>query len=305
MFIRFRWRAVAALAVFATTTLPLLGLSASGSQATPRATTAATTPRLVGIRAAHHPGFDRVVFEFAGPVPSQRHVRYVSQLIADGSGRRIPIAGRAILSVSLSPAVAHNNAGHPTAPGQIAFALPNVMSVVRSGDFEAVVSHGIGLAKKTSFHVSTLTGPSRVVIDIRTPFATVMKKVYFENPARFAANTPPFVTPVLRPVLPGTPATGVIDRLFAGPTPAEQAAGLRLERSRATGFAALSIQADVARITLTGGCSSGGSTFTIADEIYPSLKQFATVDFVKIYDTAGHTGSPTGERDSIPDCLNP
>ncbi len=306
MTIRF-WRRAAAdsLLVFPVAFLAALALNAPSGEARTPAVTAAATPRLVGITAAHHPGFDRVVFRFAGSVPSRRHVRYVSQLIADGSGHRVRIAGRAILSVSLFPAEAHNAAGRPTTPGRIAFALPNVMTVVRSGDFEAVVSHGIGLAKRTTFHVSTLTHPSRVVIDIRTPFRTVMKKVYFENPARFAANTPPFVTAVLRPVLPGPPATGVMDRLFAGPTPSEQAAGLRLQLSNATGFAGLSVQPPVARVRLTGGCSSGGSTFTIADEIYPTLKQFATVDFVKIYDPAGRTETPTGHSDSIPDCLNP
>ncbi len=300
-----RMAAAGSLLVFSITLLAGLALNPPGGRATTSAAMAATTPRLVGIKAAHHRGFDRVIFQFAGPVPSRRHVRYVNQLIADGSGHRVRIAGRAILSVSLFPAEAHNSAGRATVPGRIAFALPNVMTVVRSGDFEAVVSHGIGLATKTSFHVSTLTHPSRVVIDIRTPFKTVMKKVYFENPARFAANTPPFVTAVLRPVLPGMPATGLMDRLFAGPTPSEQAAGLRLQRSKATGFAGLSIQPPVARVRLTGGCSSGGSTFTIADEIYPTLKQLATVDFVKIYDPAGHTGTPTGHSDSIPACLNP
>lgn len=210
-----------------------------------------------------------------------------------------------MLRVSFFPAEVRDSAGRATAPGRIAFALPNVITAVRSGDFEAVVSYGIGLAKRTPFQLSTLHHPSRVVIDIRTPFQTVTRKVYFTNPARFAANTPPFVTAVARPVLPGTPATGVMDRLFAGPTPDEQAAGLRLQRSRANSFSGLSIHAPVARVRLTGRCSSGGSTLTIADEIAPTLKQFAGVQFVKIYDPAGHTASPTGHSDSIPACLNP
>ena len=179
------------------------------------------------------------------------------------------------------------------------------MTVVRSGDFESVLSHGIGLARKTSFHVSTLTHPSRVVIDIRTPFRTVLKRVFFLNVARFNVGTEPYVTAVRRPVAPGTPATGVMDRLFAGPTSAEDAAGLRLQRSRATSFTGLSIHAGIARIRLTGHCSSAGSTFSIANEIFPTLKQLGTVDFVKIYDSAGHTGTPTRRSDSIPECLNP
>jgi hypothetical protein len=143
------------------------------------------------------------------------------------------------------------------------------------------------------------------VVDINTRFQTVLKKVYFENLPRFARGTQPYVTAVLRRVLPGAPATGVMDRLFAGPTEAEYASGLRLEQSRATGFTGLSITGQVARVRLTGGCSSGGSTFSIADEVYPTLKQFASVDFVKVYDPAGHTERPGGNDDSIPVCLEP
>jgi hypothetical protein len=179
------------------------------------------------------------------------------------------------------------------------------MTLVRAGDFESVFSYGIALAKRTPFHVSTLTRPSRVVIDIDTPFRTVLKKVYFENLPRFSTGTQPYVTAVLRPVLPGAPATGVMDRLFAGPTEAEYASGLRLQQSRATGFTGLSITDLVARVRLTGGCSSGGSTFSIADEIDPTLNQFATVDFVKVYDPAGHTERHSGRNDSIPVCLEP
>ena len=286
-----------------------VGVLAPGgsAQLTPPSRVAGTTTasRLIAVRAAHHPGFDRLVFEFSGPPPSRQRVRYVNRLIADPSGRPVPIAGRAILVASFFPATAHGGADSVTGPERVAFALPNVMTVVRAGDFESVLSYGVGLAKRTTFRVFTLTRPSRVVIDIDTPFQTVVRRVYFENLPRFSMGTQPYVTAVLRPVLPGAPAVGVMDRLFSGPTEAEYASGLRLQSSRATGFAGLSITDLVARLRLTGGCSSGGSTFTIADEIYPTLGQFAAVDFVKIYDPAGHTERPSGRNDSIPLCLEP
>jgi hypothetical protein len=34
-----------------------------------------------------------------------------------------------------------------------------------------------------------------------------------------------------------------------------------------------------------------------------TLRQFASVDWVKIFDPAGHTGVPNGHTDSIPACL--
>ena len=75
--------------------------------------------------------------------------------------------------------------------------------------------------------------------------------------------------------------------------------------SKATGFTNLSIVDHVARVQLTGGCSSGGSTFSIANEIFPTLKQFPSVHWVKIYDPSGHTERPYGHSDSIPGCLEP
>jgi Fe-S cluster biogenesis protein NfuA len=75
--------------------------------------------------------------------------------------------------------------------------------------------------------------------------------------------------------------------------------------SGASGFTALSIEAGVARVRLVGGCASGGSTLTIADEISRTLKQFPTVTAVKIFDPQGNTEQPTGPGDSIPLCLEP
>jgi hypothetical protein len=280
----------------------VLVLTAAGATA---AAAPPAVPTLIGIRAAHHPTFDRIVFDFTGGLPSSRQATYVPELIADGSGQRIPIAGRAILQVRFEPADAHNDAGNATAPGRVAFGLPNIITAVRAGDFEAVTTYGIGLAKRQAFRMYTLTNPYRVVVDVDAAYSTVQRRVYFLDPRRVEENREPFFVPVLRPVLPGTPATGVMDHLFAGPTPAERATGLRFLASGATGFSNLSISGQIARVRLTGGCSSGGSTVTIAGEIMPTLRQFGTVDFVKIYDPAGRTGRPSGAVDSLPECLEP
>lgn len=265
---------------------------------------APSQPTLVAVRAAHHTGFDRVVFQFRGGLPA-RGARYVNRLIADGSGNTVRIAGRAILQVLFDNARSHTDSGSPTVPERTAYALPNVMTTVRSGDFEGVVTYGLGLAKRTSFHVSVLHNPARVVVDVRAAFRTVPRKVWFLDRQAFADNSPPFFVPRLRPVIPATPATGLLDRLFAGVLPAERAHGLRLLRSGATGFAIRSISDGIARVRLTGGCSSGGSTATIAGEIMPTLRNLPTVDWVKIYGPAGHTEHPFGHQDSIPTCLEP
>lgn len=134
---------------------------------------------------------------------------------------------------------------------------------------------------------------------------TTTASVYFVNTQRFAAGTEPYIEAVQRVVPTITPATGALTALFDGPTAAEQAGQLAVWRSGSTGFSNLSISDGIARVHLVGGCDSQGATFTIANLITPTLKQFATVDHVKIYDPSGHTATPDGPSDSIPDCLNP
>jgi hypothetical protein len=96
-----------------------------------------------------------------------------------------------------------------------------------------------------------------------------------------------------------------MQRLFAGPVQGELACGLRFVSSGAAGFKNLTIRDGVARVQLTGRISSGGSAFTIANEIMPTLKQFPSARWVKIYDQNGHTERPSGHSDSIPFSLEP
>ena len=280
-----------------------LGPASSGAE---RASSAPTTPVLVAVRAAHRDGVDRVVFEFRGGLPAKREVGYVDRLFADGSGRRVRVAGQALLLVRFERAQAHTDAGAPTAaPRRVAFPLPNVLTAVRAGDFEAVTTYGIGLAKRTRVRVTTLQAPPRVVVEVGAGFPTVERKVWFFHRDRFVDNREPFFVPVRRLVRPGAPATGVMDRLFAGPLPGERARGLRLLRSGATGYDDLTVSGGVADLRLTGRCRSGGSTVTVAGEVLPTLKQFATVDRVVLRDASGATLDPDGPGDSTPACLEP
>lgn len=312
------WRSISGLGFVVALLVALLGGltgSVAGVAAARGSATAATgsgalgatgTPVLVAVRAAHHPGYDRVVFEFSGAIPSLRRIGYVTKLIEDASGRTVPVAGRAILRLVFQGANAHTPSGRPTVPSRTAYDLPNVITTVKAGDFEAYVTYGIGLAKRTSYQVTRLSRPSRIVIDIKTNFPTVTRKVYFTDSRKIVKNVNPPVTAVYRRVLSTAPATGVMDRLYAGPTPAEKARGLSFTSSRSTGFTKLRIDDRVARVQLTGGCSSGGSAVaTVATDIFPTLKQFSTVRWVKIYDPRGRTEYPSGHRDSIPECLEP
>jgi hypothetical protein len=262
----------------------------------------APLPQLVDVRAVHRDGVDRIIFRFDDGVPSGADVRYVDRLRGDGSGRPIRVAGRAVLQVGLH--LTRTDRISP-APARRAFALPNAMTAVRSGIFEGWTTYGIGLARRTAFEVVRQPARDRVVVEVGADFATVDRTVFFLDRDRFAEGHEPYFVPRTRPVPVGSPATGVMDRLFAGPLDRERRRGLRLVRSGATGFDDLAITGGIARVTLRGRCSSGGSTVTVAGHITPSLRQFESVDWVKVLDPSGGTADPTGPTDSIPDCLNP
>ncbi|HYT25716.1 MAG TPA: hypothetical protein VEP73_04430 [Actinomycetota bacterium] len=129
---------------------------------------AQTVPTLVAVRTGHHPGFDRVVFELRGGRPSAQ-VRYVRQLTEDASGKPVSLAGSANLLVVFHGVNAHDDSGQPTvSPRRFSPNLPNLKEVAQIGDFEAVVSYGLGLDHRVPVRVFNLSSPSRVVIDIPT-----------------------------------------------------------------------------------------------------------------------------------------
>jgi hypothetical protein len=115
-----------------------------------------------------HPAFDRVVLDFSGP-PPQVSSRFVDELIQDGSGDIEWLTGAAFAEVIATPAYTHDDQGNFSWPGPRKFRirnLTNVMAVAVPGDYEAVLSIGVGMRKQTWVNVFTLTAPSRVVIDV-------------------------------------------------------------------------------------------------------------------------------------------
>ena len=293
-----------AVLVGATATLAASTTTATTGAAA--ATTAPVVPTLTQVSAAHHYGHDQLVFQFRGGVPAKYSARYVSQVTGDASGLPVNVVGSALLRVAFSPAAGHNAQGLVTyGSAQRTYALPELIQVVKAGDFESVLSFGVGLARNAPFHLYAQPRLGRVVLDVKAPYRTVAVKDYFQNTHQFATGRAPYTAAVYRPVIWPATAFGAMQRLFAGPTQAELARGLRFVSSGATGFRILSIRDGVARVQLLGKISSGGSTFTIANEIMPTLKQFRSVHWVKIYDRNGHTERPFGHSDSIPFSLEP
>jgi Double-GTPase 2/Sporulation and spore germination len=287
------------------TALGLLGLTGLAVLAAPPAGAQASgpVPILTGVSAAHYQGYDQLTFTFAGALPSRHSARYVSALPGTGQGPAVTAVGNALLLVTFSPASGTNSAGHLTyGPAQRTYSLPGVIQVVTVEDTQGVLRLGVGLARNEPVHVAVLPHSDQVVVDVHTPRRTAVIKDYFVN-SRVVFGTS--VARVDRLVSPSATPTRALQRLFAGPTQAEQARGLEFVSSGATGFTRLDIQEGVASVYLAGSCQGGGSATTVASEIVPTLRQFPSVQWVKIYDPSGNTQEPDGDTDSIPVCLKP
>jgi len=129
----------------------------------------------VEMRAASHPGYDRLVFEFGGDKPPPHRIQTVDEVRQDPSDKLIPLRGKRFLVVVFDGAVLDTaqwesdpaKSRRYTGPDRITPDLPLLKEIAISGDFEAVLSFGVGLSGQTEFKVDELSSPSRLVIDFR------------------------------------------------------------------------------------------------------------------------------------------
>jgi hypothetical protein len=155
----------------ATVTFVTAALLVTGAAVLPTAADAQSAPStsfLTNIRGGRHATFDRVVLDFSGPVPATPTSQWVRTLVADASGQRVPLPGNKFLRV-VGHSAAASLGGRSTYPGRTRFTTPqlrNVRAVALVGDFEGVLSVGLGVRHTSWVHVFTLTGPSRLVIDV-------------------------------------------------------------------------------------------------------------------------------------------
>lgn len=145
---------------------------ADGARSAPASGTG--TALLRDVRVSSHGSYERVVFELAGPTQPEYRVRWVDGPIrADGSAGVVDVAGAAHLEVVLSPA-----SGVDLTTGDLAYAGPDRVAVegrteritdlVRTGDFEGVLTWVVGASDGAPFRVLRLQGPTRIVVDIAT-----------------------------------------------------------------------------------------------------------------------------------------
>jgi hypothetical protein len=154
------------------TTEPTDTLPGAGTAPVVAPATANGTSLLDRVAVGRHPGYDRVVFGFRTQGLPGYRVEYVQPpLKEDGSGNPVSVAGNAYVVVRMEPASGFDVS---TGEGVLVYKGPKrlpgasvVKEVVRTGDFEAVLSWAVGLEAKVPFRVTTATSPSRLIVDFR------------------------------------------------------------------------------------------------------------------------------------------
>jgi hypothetical protein len=147
---------------------PGSGLAAFSCAATSGGDAAMPTPPLgvTAVRVGAQGGYDRFVIELNGPVPRfavgpQSSARFVR----DASGQPVTLRGSAGLVVRLQGAQAHGTYSGPVDLRPTGTAV--IQEASQIGDFEGVVTWGLGLSRAACFRVFTLTSPSRLIVDVQ------------------------------------------------------------------------------------------------------------------------------------------
>jgi hypothetical protein len=120
---------------------------------------------LFGAAAGCHATFDRFVVRARLATPGY-DARYVSRIVADPSGQAVALLGTKRIRLLVRQARGHTSGGTNLLPSVVTPRCSNLLQVKKVGDFEGIVSFGLGLRRKTGFRVFRLTGPTRVVIDV-------------------------------------------------------------------------------------------------------------------------------------------
>jgi hypothetical protein len=130
------------------------------------------------VTATAESGFDRITFEFASfPAPSGVGATYTVSaatppFTAGASGQPLTVAGQSFVKVGFHNAYLQDPVNVParaayTGPQDLKPGLPLLSEAVVSDAFEGSLTWVLGLRQKGCWHVTQLTAPVRLVVDLQ------------------------------------------------------------------------------------------------------------------------------------------
>jgi hypothetical protein len=125
------------------------------------------TRLITDLRYATHAGFDRVVINLKGRIPSWK-ATYETKFYRDGSGALVRMRGG--LQLVLMDSATHGTAGNSVydGPRMARPGFDTLKAVALTGDFEGYVTFAFGLDPQHSpYRIFRLHDPQRLVIDFK------------------------------------------------------------------------------------------------------------------------------------------
>ena len=123
-----------------------------------------SVPDFVEVIPEHAEGIDRVTFRFEPENASITEapsfsVQFVDQLTTDGEGAPVDVAGERFVQISFNAVGVRLVTETPepvyTGPKEFISGYPNMVEVEQLGDFEAIISWGIGLNRAGCYRVES------------------------------------------------------------------------------------------------------------------------------------------------------
>jgi len=146
------------------------------------------TTQLTNIRPASHAGdgYDRIVFDFSGGIPSWDLTRQESStFVRDASGQNVTLEGSAGLKLVFRDVDLASTVSSDVKPR-----LTSVREIAQLGNFERYLTYGIGLSSSRCVRVLQLSNPSRLVIDVATTGSASTTAAPTPIPTQPAATDP-------------------------------------------------------------------------------------------------------------------
>ena len=121
--------------------------------------------RMTDVRVGSHPGFDRIVYEFAsGKRPSVRVTSVAPPFKLDPSDKPVTVDGTAFIQIKLTNVAVETV---PDAANDIKPGYPTLVELRQIAGYEGDATWIAGLNGPACVRISILTAPSRVVLDVR------------------------------------------------------------------------------------------------------------------------------------------
>ncbi|MBA2531618.1 MAG: hypothetical protein H0V23_05855 [Nocardioidaceae bacterium] len=160
---------IAAMAVLAPATAQAAPYCGITWGSLPKEASAGSSAQLTDVRVGQHGCYDRLVLDMTGDVQGYS-VRYVDQVVFDGSGELVPLRGGAKIEVvARSGAIPTDSFFLPNGELADVSQYRTFRHVAWAGSFEGQTTVGLGVRARLPFRVFILDGPgsgSRLVIDV-------------------------------------------------------------------------------------------------------------------------------------------